>query len=74
MLVKAMIVVVAFPLFGHILFRITRLALALLQPSLPPLTETASEVFRYGSVGAAVLIGGLGAFKICRRLWPAPTA
>ena len=69
---KVIIAVVAFPLFAHVLFSVTRLLVGLLQPSLPPLTETASEVFRRGSMGAAVLIGVLGSFKICRRLWPTP--
>jgi len=72
MLVKVIIVVVAFPLFSHLLFSIARLLLGLLQPALPPLSEMASEVFRLGSVGAAFLVGVLGSFKICRRLWPAP--
>ena len=72
MLAKVIIVVVAFPVFSHILFSITRLLLGLLPPALPPLTETASEVFRRGSVGAALLVGVLGSFKICRRLWPTP--
>ena len=72
MLVKVIIVVVAFPLFGHLLFSITRLLLGLLQPALPPLTETVSEIFRRASVGAAFLVGVLGSFKICRRLWPTP--
>ena len=71
MLAKVIIVVVAFPLFGHLLFGITRLVLGLLQPALP-LAETASEVFRRGSVGAAFLVGVVGSFKICRRLWPTP--
>ena len=72
MLVKVIIAVVAFPLFGHLLFSVTRLLLGLLQPALPPLSETASDVVQRGSVGAAFLVGVLGSFKICRRLWPTP--
>ena len=71
MLVKVIIVVVAFPLFGHLLFSITRLVLGLVQPELP-LTEMASEVFRRGAMGAAFLVAVVGSFKICRRLWPTP--
>jgi hypothetical protein len=66
------IVLVAFPLFAHVLFGVTRLLLGLIQPSLPPLTEAASDIFRQGSVGAAVVVGVLGSFRICRRLWPTP--
>ena len=72
MLARIVIVVVAFPLFGHVLFSITRLLLGLLQPALPELSETAADVFRRGSMGAALLVGVLGSFKICRRLWPTP--
>ncbi|HEY2991642.1 MAG TPA: hypothetical protein VGM22_02425 [Methylomirabilota bacterium] len=39
MLAKVIIVVVAFPVFSHILFSITRLLLGLLPPALPPLRK-----------------------------------
>jgi hypothetical protein len=72
MLAKITIALVAFPLFAHILFTLTRLGLRLLGPALSPLMETASDVFRHGSLGVAVLVGLVGSFKICRRLWPSP--
>ena len=72
MLPKLIIALVAFPMFAHILFSITTLLLDLVQPTLPPMTEATSEVVRQGSVGAAVLIGVVGSFKICRRMWPTP--
>ena len=72
MLPKMIIAVVAFPMFAHFLFSITTLLLDLVQSELPPMAETTAEVVRQGSVGAAVLIGVVGSFKICWRMWPTP--
>jgi hypothetical protein len=65
---RVIIVLVAFPLFAHVIFTVLKLLLDLTLPGREGDGQSATVV--HAAVGAAVLVAVLGSFKICRRLWP----
>ena len=72
-LARALIVVVAFPVFAHIFYSVITLPL---RPALTPFFERAdagAEMWDRAFSVLALLAALRGAFAICRRLWPERT-
>ena len=72
-IVKAVIVLVVFPVFVHLIFTVVNLPL---RPALAPVLEMAgswSELLDKGVVVVAFLVAVGVSAAICRRLWPSPT-
>jgi hypothetical protein len=69
---RVIIVLIAFPLFAHVIFTLLKLALDLALPAGGD--DGPSPLVAHAAVGAAILVAVLGSFKICRRLWPSAPA
>ena len=72
-LVRALVVVLVFPVFTHLIYSVITLPL---RPALTPLFEradTGAETLDRVFSVVALLVALRGAFAICRRLWPERT-
>jgi len=72
-LVRALVVVLVFPVFTHLIYKVITLPL---RPALTPFFERAdagAEMWDRAFSVLALLAGLRGAFAICRRLWPERT-
>ena len=68
--VRALIVLVVFPVVGHAIYTTVNWLLA--RAVLPSLVvaEGWARVFDRGVLGLTVLVAVLGAGSVCRRVWP----
>lgn len=63
--------IVAFPLFAHVIFTALKFVLDLALPRV----EVGQPAFvGRAALAAVVVVAVLGSFKICRRLWPSAPA
>ena len=72
-IVKALIVLVVFPVFVHLIFTVVTVPL---RPVLAPMFESvgsSSELLSKGFVVASVVLAVRGSVAVCRRLWPSRT-
>ena len=69
---KIVIAVVAFPLFGHVIYSAITFVLGLVLPLVVETDNPWSETVRKGAVVGTVLVAARISFGICRRLWPSP--
>jgi hypothetical protein len=67
---RGVIVLVVFPVIGHAIYTTLRWLFGRALPALTVAEGWAGTVER-AVVGVTVLVAALGAWSVCRRLWPA---
>ena len=66
---RVMIVLVVFPVAGHAIYTAVSWVFSRALPALSIAENWAVTVDR-GVMGTTILVAGLGAWNVCRRLWP----
>ena len=73
MLVKAIIVLVAFPMFTHAIYMASTFLLGFLLPQiLERIGGDWSDVVNRTVVVATIAMAAHSSFRLCRRIWPTP--
>jgi len=70
--VKIIIVLVAFPVLVHASFSVARMLLEQVLPSMLAMAGDWSDMLGKALLVATLLIAMRFAFGVCRRMWPAP--
>src|SRR5262245_30258578 len=72
MLVKAIIVVIAFPMFTHAIYMASTFLLGFLLPQILERMGDWSDVVHRTVVVGTIAMAAHSSFRLCRRIWPTP--
>ena len=72
MLVKAIIVVLAFPMFTHAIYMVSAFLLGFLLPHILERAGDWSDAIHRAVVVGTIAMAAHSSFRLCRRLWPTP--
>ena len=72
MFVKAIIVLLAFPMFTHAIYMASAFLLGFLLPQILERAGEWADVIHRTVVVATIAMAAHSSFRVCRRLWPTP--